>query len=65
MLSVGGNIETYRIKAQMTQEDLAKKLDVSFQLISQWERGYKMPNVERLVQIAKALGVTTVELAGG
>ena len=31
------NIQTYRKKSEMTQEELANKLGVSFQAVSKWE----------------------------
>lgn len=30
------NIQTYRKKSEMTQEELANKLGVSFQAVSKW-----------------------------
>lgn len=37
------NIQTYRKKSGMTQEELANKLGVSFQAVSKWENAKSLP----------------------
>lgn len=49
------NIAAARKRMNMTQEELAKKLHVSFQAISKWETGQSMPDVSLLNDIAVAL----------
>ncbi len=46
-----------RIKRGMTQAELAEKLSVSQNTISQYERGGRFPSVKRLSAISKILGV--------
>ena len=41
-----------------TQDDLAKKLDVSRQAISKWETGMTIPDLEVLLKISKLYGIT-------
>ena len=41
-----------------TQDDLAKKLDVSRQAISKWETGTTIPDLEVLLKISKLYGIT-------
>ena len=48
-----------RKEANMTQEDLAEKLDVSRQAISRWESGTAMPDANNILQLSKLFGVTT------
>lgn len=38
-MSVGTNIRRLRETAEMTQEQLAEKLDVARSTVTQWERG--------------------------
>ncbi|MDE7438950.1 MAG: helix-turn-helix domain-containing protein [Clostridia bacterium] len=44
--------------ANITQVELAKKLNVTQSLISQWVRGICEPKIEQLPTIAKILGVS-------
>lgn len=51
-----------REKKNISQGDLAKLLNVSRQAISKFERGEKVPSIERAVEIAQALDITLDEL---
>ena len=51
-----------REKKNISQGDLAKLLNVSRQAISKFERGEKVPSIERAVEIAQALEITLDEL---
>ena len=51
-----------RKKRGMSQEDLAAKLHVSRQAVSNWERGKSYPDLETLSLIASALEVSVSEL---
>lgn len=42
-----------------TQEELAYRLDVSYQAISKWENGLAQPSLENLVKIAQIFNVST------
>ncbi len=53
-------------KAQnLTQKDLAEKLDVTDKAISKWERGLSCPDISLLIPLSKILDVTTSELLNG
>ena len=54
-MSIGSNIVTARKTMGMTQEQLAEKLDVSFQAISSWERDEYLPETKKLMILAQAL----------
>lgn len=60
----GKRIKEARKATGMTQADLAKKLGIPFQSVSQWERGTRSPKYETLRRIADALGVSWLDLAG-
>lgn len=53
-----------RRKLDMTQSELAEKLDVSDKTVSRWELGVSYPNIDMLPKIAKVLGVGINELFG-
>ena len=61
---LGKNIKKYRIEKQMTQEQLAEQLLVSYQAISNWERGITPPNIENLCDLASLFHVSTDKLIG-
>lgn len=60
--TLGALMQQARIKAGMTQKQLADKLGISFVLISQYECGVKKPKIDTLVKIADILGVTLEDL---
>ena len=54
----------YRKAAKLSQEELAERVGVSRQAVSKWELGDATPEVDKLLALAKAFGVTTDELLG-
>lgn len=64
MTSVGAKISELRKKHNMTQMELADKMNISFQAVSNWERGNSMPDIGKLPELAKLFGVTIDELLG-
>lgn len=54
---VGMNVKLARIKADLNQEELAEKADLSRETIGAVERGEKAPSVETIGSIADALGI--------
>lgn len=63
-MTTGERIKAARKKAGMTQAELASKLEIPFQSISQWERDIRKPKRETIAKIAKELNVHPVELSG-
>ncbi|MCO7137731.1 helix-turn-helix domain-containing protein [[Clostridium] leptum] len=58
-------IKDLRLQHQLTQEQLARKLDVSLSTISRWERGVKvMPTTKNLLDICVLFGVSINYLVG-
>lgn len=47
----GDNLQFYRKREAMTQEQLAEKLDVSRQTVSKWEAGSSYAEMDKLLQI--------------
>lgn len=62
---IGKNIKTFREQKRMTQEELAEKLCVTRQAVSNWENGKTEPDIETLHKIADLLGITIEELIYG
>ena len=63
-LNIGENIRRLRRKADMTQEQLADQLGVSYQSVSRWENGTTYPDMEFLPVLSGIFGVTVDELLG-
>jgi len=58
------NIKKLRIALGISQVELAKKLGVSKQCISNWENDNIQPSIEMLIKIAKYFSVPVDELLG-
>ena len=61
---IGKKIAELRKKSNMTQFELADKLGISFQAVSNWERGNSMPDISKLPQIAALFNTSIDELIG-
>ncbi len=55
---IGKKIKEFRLKNNMTQEQLAAELNVSFQAVSKWERSATTPDISLIPLIAEKLGVS-------
>lgn len=64
-LKIGQYIRTQRKAAGLTQQQLAQRLNVSFQAVSKWENGDAVPDVALLLDLADALNTTTDKLLSG
>lgn len=62
MKDVGGKIAAKRKALDMTQMALADLMGVSFQAVSNWERGNSMPDIAKLPELSEALGISIDEL---
>ena len=61
----GAMIKRLREQKQMTQAELAEKIFVTDKAISKWETGRGYPDVSLIEPLAKALGVSVIELLSG
>ena len=59
---IGEKIAAERRKNNMTQRELAERLNVSDKVISKWETGKSLPDVETMLCLSKVLGITISEL---
>jgi transcriptional regulator with XRE-family HTH domain len=63
-IALGERIRSRRNQIEMSQEDLAKYLAVSFQQIQKYEKGANRLSAGRLVQLADALQCSVSDLIG-
>lgn len=61
----GMTIKTLREKRGLTQAVLAARLNVSSKTVSKWETAKGLPDISLLQPLAKALGVSVIELMNG
>lgn len=64
MQRIGQTISSLRRTHDMTQMQLADAMNVSYQAVSNWERGQSMPDISKLPELADLFGVTIDELLG-
>jgi repressor LexA len=62
--SIGDRIRKTRVNKGLTQQQVADSIGVTYQNVSQYERGLRIPKNETLLKIADALGVSVYELIG-
>lgn len=56
-MNIGNNIKYLRVKKQMTQEQVADQLGVTYQAVSKWETGANTPDISLLPSLASLFGV--------
>jgi len=64
MKNFGNRIKALRRKMNLTQEELAERLNVSYQTISKWETNASLPDITMFPILANFFNVTTDELLG-
>lgn len=60
--NLGAFIAQLRKENNMTQAELARKLQVTDKAISKWERGVGLPDIHPIEPLADALGVSVLEI---
>jgi transcriptional regulator with XRE-family HTH domain len=58
-MNLSEKIQNLRKEKQLSQEELAEKLDISRQSVSKWESGLAMPEIDKLIMLSEIFGVTT------
>ena len=64
-MKLGENILKLRTEQNMSQLDLADALEVSRQSVSKWETGTAVPELDKLMKMAKLFDVSLDELVSG
>lgn len=63
-VQIGKRIAGFRKQKNLTQFELADAMGVSFQAVSNWERGNSMPDISKLTELSDILGTTVDGLLG-
>lgn len=64
MKKVGRRISELRKRKNMTQVELADRMGVSFQAVSNWERGNSMPDISKLPELAEIFDTSIDDILG-
>jgi DNA-binding XRE family transcriptional regulator/desulfoferrodoxin (superoxide reductase-like protein) len=62
---VGSIIRTLLQEHNMTQKELADKMNLSDKTISKWERGLGLPDISLIPELSRLLGIDTMNLLSG
>lgn len=65
MMTIGKRIRELRKASGLSQEQLAKQLDVTRQTISNWEANIAQPNLEKIIMISDLFQVSLDQLVKG
>jgi transcriptional regulator with XRE-family HTH domain len=65
LVTLGDRIRAARVKRNLSQPMLAKLIEVSPGIISQWENGLCTPKQQNLLKLSKVLGVDSSYLFDG
>lgn len=63
-MDIGINIKKARLRAELTQKELADMINVKHNSISDWENDKTEPNVDNIADLCKALRVSPDQLLG-
>ncbi len=61
-MKVARKIRAARVAQNMTQMQLADVMEVSYQAVSNWERGNSMPDISKLTQLGSVLQISLDDL---
>lgn len=61
-MTIGEKISHLRVCANISQEQLAEKLNVSRQSVSKWEMDQALPQIDKVLQLCDVFSVTADEL---
>ena len=64
-MTLGEKIKNLRQSRNMTQQDVARVLDITRQAVARWENGLNMPSAEKIIELAGLFEVPVSELVGG
>ena len=56
--TMGQIIRRLRKERNLTQEELAEQLNITYQAVSRWENGTALPDANNILQLSKLFGVS-------
>lgn len=64
MMALQNELKHYREKHNYSQEDVAKKINITQQAYSNYEKGNRLPNIEILIKLADLYEISLDILTG-
>jgi len=65
VVKIGANLKRERVRALLTQQELAERAGVGYPTISRIENDHAEPHFRTIRKLAKALGIDPAELVKG
>lgn len=65
LIKIGKFISTKRKEKNLTQEELAEKLNITDRAVSKWERGLSLPDADKMLDLCNILDINVNELLIG
>jgi transcriptional regulator with XRE-family HTH domain len=60
--ALGANVQAFRVRAGLTQHQLAERADMDLRFLQRIERGAGVPSVPTIVALADAVGAEVADL---
>ncbi len=64
-MTTAETIRSLRVRAGITQRELAERIGVTDKAVSKWESGRGLPDAGLMQQVAQGLGISVAELVEG
>jgi transcriptional regulator with XRE-family HTH domain len=64
-MDLGSRIKDERERLNLSQDELAQRMDISRQAISKWETGKSYPDIEKILKLSDIFNITLDELVRG
>ncbi len=64
-MNLGNRIKEEREKLNLSQDELADKMDITRQAISKWETGKSYPDIEKILKLSNLFNLSLDELVKG
>ena len=64
-MNLGIRIKEEREKLNMSQDELAEKMNITRQAISKWETGKSFPDIEKILELSNLFNLSLDELVKG
>ena len=65
LTKIGKFIANCRKKKNLTQEQLAERLNITDRAVSKWERGLSLPDADKMLELCNILDINVNELLNG